>query len=207
VEAAIGYCEQALALARETGDRRGEGNHLGNLAEALLVQGEVARALGHVKESLRIAEEIGSPDILSYHATTLALIHAVAGDFAAALAAAARACAHDVPTNNAAAQLMRGIAALRLGRTAIACAAFRAARAAAESLPHYRQLYDQLDALGLARCGLALTEPEARGAHLRAAREAFAAARALTAAPGVVAYVERQLDLLGGDLGVTLADL
>jgi hypothetical protein len=60
--------------------------------------------------------------------------------------------------------------------------------------------YEQLDALGVARCGLALAEPERREAHLAAATAAFRAARAITAAPGIVAHARRRLALLGAGL-------
>ncbi|HRT32579.1 MAG TPA: hypothetical protein P5211_09310, partial [Anaerolineae bacterium] len=129
---------------------------------------------------------------------TLALIQASAGDFAAALAAAETACAHECPLNAAAAHALRGSAAWRLGRVETAREAFRAACAAVEAVPDYTALYEQLDALGVAHCGLALVEPEQRDAHLQAAREAFRAARALTAAPGSVADVQRRLALLDG---------
>ena len=195
---AIDCYEQALAIDREIGDRRGEGVDLGNLAEALLAQGDLAPALTRAQESVRIAGELAAPDLASYAGTTLALIHASAGDFAAALAAAETACAHACPLNAAAAHALRGSAAWRLGRVETAREAFRAACAAVEAVPDYTALYEQLDALGVARCGLALVEPEQRDAHLQAAREAFRAARALTAAPGIVADVQRRLALLDG---------
>jgi len=195
---AIDCYEQALTIAREIGDRRGEGNHLDSLAEALLAQGDLAPALTCAQESVRIAGELAAPDLASYAGVTLALIQASAGDFAAALAAAETACAHECPRNAAAARALRGSAAWRLGRVETAREAFRAACAAVEAVPDYTALYEQLDALGVARCGLALVEPEQRDAHLQAAREAFRAARALTAAPGIVADVQRWLALLDG---------
>ena len=42
-EQAIEYYEQALAISREIGDRRGEGIHLNNLGEAQM-QGRPARS-------------------------------------------------------------------------------------------------------------------------------------------------------------------
>jgi len=195
---AIAYYEQALAIAREIGNRGGEGRHLGNLAEARLTQGDLASALTCAQESVRIAGELAAPDLASYHGTTLALIHASAGDFAAALAAAETACAHECPLNAAAAHALRGSVAWRLGRGETAREAFRAACAAVEAVPDHAALYAQLDALGVAHCGLALVEPEQRDAHLQAACEAFRAARALTEAPGIVADVQRRLALLDG---------
>jgi len=195
---ALDCYEQALTIAREIGDRYGETSRLEGLAWTALMQGNFAQALTHAHESVRIAEEIDDPDRMSYAGVTLALIHASAGDFAAALAAAETACAHECPLNAAAAHALRGSAAWRLGRVETAREAFRAACAAVEAVPDYTALYEQLDALGVAHCGLALVEPEQRDAHLQAAREAFRAARALTAAPGSVADVQRRLALLDG---------
>jgi tetratricopeptide (TPR) repeat protein len=61
VERAIGYHEQALVIAREIGDRRGEGNALG-IAYARL--GEVERATGLLEQALRIGQEIKDPRIV-----------------------------------------------------------------------------------------------------------------------------------------------
>ncbi len=157
-------------------------------------------ALAPALESVRLAGELPAPDLASYAGTTLALIHAARGEYAAALEAAEAACAHDVPTNNGAAHLLRGIAALRLGRVEEARQAFEAAVAAVQALPDYERLYEQLDTLGLAWLGLAATagdEPSADESRRRA-EEAFRAARALTAAPGVVAEVKLKRALLEG---------
>ena len=56
---AIEYHEQALAISREIGDRRGEGNDLGNLGNAYKNLGEVRRAIGYYEQALVIAREIG----------------------------------------------------------------------------------------------------------------------------------------------------
>lgn len=173
---------------------------LGNMADALLAQGNLPQAVTLAQDSLRIVEEIGATTLVSSKATTLALIHASGGDFSAALTAVETACAQDCPMNNAAAQAVRGIVLLRLGHPAEARVAFQAAIATAKAVPGYDALYEQLDALGTAHCGLALTQPEQRQAQLQAAHAAFAAARAITAAPGIVAGVQRQLALLAAGL-------
>jgi len=46
-------------ISREIGDRRGEGNHLGNLGSAYAALGEVKRARESWQQSLAIFEEIG----------------------------------------------------------------------------------------------------------------------------------------------------
>ncbi len=59
VERAIEQYEQALAISRESGDRRGEGNRLGNLGLAYRDLGQVERAIEYHEQSLAIAREIG----------------------------------------------------------------------------------------------------------------------------------------------------
>ncbi|MFY9824093.1 MAG: tetratricopeptide repeat protein [Thermoanaerobaculia bacterium] len=59
VEKAIGYYEQPLVIAREIGDRRGEGNVLGNLGSAYFRLGEVEKAIDYYEQQLVIVREIG----------------------------------------------------------------------------------------------------------------------------------------------------
>ncbi len=61
MEEAIGYTEQALAISREIGDRRGEGNHLANMGMAYHRLGDNERARRLWQEALAIFEEIKSP--------------------------------------------------------------------------------------------------------------------------------------------------
>jgi tetratricopeptide (TPR) repeat protein len=56
----IEYYEQALAIAREIGDRRDEGSALSNLGNAWLQLGDQAKAIELMEASLRIFEEIES---------------------------------------------------------------------------------------------------------------------------------------------------
>lgn len=56
---AIQFCEQQLAIVREIGDRRGEGNALGNLGLAYADLGETHRAIQLYEQRLTIAREIG----------------------------------------------------------------------------------------------------------------------------------------------------
>ena len=51
--------EQELVIAREIGDRRGEGNALGNLGVAYKNLGEVRKAIEFYEQRLVIAREIG----------------------------------------------------------------------------------------------------------------------------------------------------
>jgi tetratricopeptide (TPR) repeat protein len=59
VERAIEYLEQALAIARDIGDRSLEGNQLGNLGNAYKDMGQVKRAIEYLEQALAIAREIG----------------------------------------------------------------------------------------------------------------------------------------------------
>ncbi len=59
VERAIGFYEQRLAIAREIGDRRGEGGALGNLGLAYAALGQAERAIGFYEQALGIDREIG----------------------------------------------------------------------------------------------------------------------------------------------------
>ena len=61
MERAIGYYEQHLVIAREIGDRRGEGAALGNLGIAYADLGQVERAIGFYEQALRIRQEIQGP--------------------------------------------------------------------------------------------------------------------------------------------------
>ena len=52
------------SIFREIGDRRGEGNSLGNLGNAYAALGETRRAIEHYQQSLAIGREISDPRII-----------------------------------------------------------------------------------------------------------------------------------------------
>jgi len=56
---AMGYHEQALTIARQMGDRRGEGNALGNLGNAYHRLGDHPKAMGYHEQALTISRQIG----------------------------------------------------------------------------------------------------------------------------------------------------
>jgi len=56
---AIAILEEALLIAREIGDRRGEGNALGNLGNAYAALGDARKAIEYYEQYLAIAREIG----------------------------------------------------------------------------------------------------------------------------------------------------
>jgi len=59
MEQAIDHTQQALAISRETGDRRGEGIDLGNLGVAYGDLGQIEQAIDHNQQALAIARETG----------------------------------------------------------------------------------------------------------------------------------------------------
>jgi len=61
MQRAIEYCEQALGISREIGDRRGEGADLWNMALALDGLGERGQAIANAKAALGIFEQIEDP--------------------------------------------------------------------------------------------------------------------------------------------------
>ncbi|NAS89575.1 hypothetical protein C4E24_07580, partial [ANME-1 cluster archaeon AG-394-G21] len=63
---AIEYYEQALAIAREIGDRRGEGNSLGNLGLAYSDLGQEEKAIEYYEQALAIGKEIKDPRIIDF---------------------------------------------------------------------------------------------------------------------------------------------
>ncbi|MCK6629104.1 MAG: tetratricopeptide repeat protein [Anaerolineae bacterium] len=58
---AIEHFEQALATARQNGDRHSEGNSLGNLGLAYRDLGQTERAMQYLKQALAIFEKVRSP--------------------------------------------------------------------------------------------------------------------------------------------------
>ena len=61
VEKAIEHYQEALVISRETGDRRGEANSLGNLGTAYEKLGDLVRAVDHWRQALDIFVAIRSP--------------------------------------------------------------------------------------------------------------------------------------------------
>jgi tetratricopeptide (TPR) repeat protein len=59
---AIQFYEQQLTIAREIGDRRGEGSVLWNMSLVLDQLGKRAKAIHHAEQSLSIREQIEDPN-------------------------------------------------------------------------------------------------------------------------------------------------
>jgi tetratricopeptide (TPR) repeat protein len=58
---AIELYEEALSIAREIGDRRGEARHLWNMGQALDKLGDRAQAVTHAEAALRLFEQVENP--------------------------------------------------------------------------------------------------------------------------------------------------
>ena len=190
---AIELHEQALAIAREIGDRQVEALELINLAQALIASGSLDEARRSAEAGLEIAEAIESPQALSDGGSTIALVRLLSGDLAGARTAAAAAATHDVPDLRDNALVLTGVTALRQEDMPAAKEAFLAAmRQTDQLLKANPRNYDALDSRGLALAGLALCG----AGEVPASIEAFAAARAINANPGVVSRALRLLDQL-----------
>lgn len=56
---AIDYCERSMAISRDIGDQRTEGNALANLGMTYSYLGDSLRAIDYLERSLNIYREIG----------------------------------------------------------------------------------------------------------------------------------------------------
>ena len=77
---AIEHYEQALDIAREIGDRRGEGAHLGNLGLAYADLGDARKAIEYYEQALAIARKIGDRRGEGADLGNLGLAYAALGD-------------------------------------------------------------------------------------------------------------------------------
>lgn len=77
---AIAYYEQALAIARTSGNRPGEGGHLGNLGNAWLHLGDGARAIDLINQALTIFREVGDRPNEGFHLANLGSAHQALGE-------------------------------------------------------------------------------------------------------------------------------
>jgi len=69
------HFEQALAIAREVGDRQGEGIWLTNLGDAYRQLGQVKKAIKYHERALTIAHEIGDRHGEALGSWNLGLLH------------------------------------------------------------------------------------------------------------------------------------
>ena len=157
-----------------------------------LDNGEWTSAALAFGKAIEIADDIANPQDQQVARRGLAEAHLYQGDLTTAGAMAASALPYNFPRTNHQTSVVLGVVALSQGHRAAAREAFKTAlNQANELLAQSPKFYAALDSKALALCGLALCESPS---HLPAAKEAFAAARALTSAPGIVARVLRLFD-------------
>jgi tetratricopeptide (TPR) repeat protein len=70
---AIELYNEHLAITREIGDRRGEGNTLSNLGKSYVDLGDLRRAIVYLRGALDILETIESPNAVQARATIAGL--------------------------------------------------------------------------------------------------------------------------------------
>jgi tetratricopeptide (TPR) repeat protein len=191
---AAGLLEEALAIARDIQDRDGEAHHLHTLADVLIDAERYDEAVRHARDSLKIADEIGSLLHGSYGYTCLARAYLLADVLPAARDAADAAGAFEEPTNISSAWALLGLIALRQGDQAAALAACRQAIARADNaLAKNAVAFAALDARGLALCVEALCDG---ATQVSAAVASFRAARVVTTAPGITKRIVSLVDAL-----------
>ena len=85
LEDALALHQQALAISREIGDRRGEGVTLNNISQIYSARGDYDTALKYLEQSLDICQEIGDRAGEGTTLNNISQIYHARGDYAAAL--------------------------------------------------------------------------------------------------------------------------
>ena len=193
---AIDYHEQALAIAREIGNRFLESALLTNLGKYRTDEGKFEQAVQFYNQAIQIIDEIGNVQFQNESRLGLARARLYQSDLIAARTIAEQARGYDFPKNNHNVAALLGVIALRQDDRPAARQAFQEAIVHADKiLGEKSQLYNALDAKGLAVAGLALCgEPE----RLPEAEDAYRAARAINKDAGYVKRVVRLLDAIAG---------
>jgi tetratricopeptide (TPR) repeat protein len=192
---AIDLHTQALAIARDIGNRYLEANALDHLGRPWLASGDARQAAALLEQAVNIGDSTGDIQPAVEARSWLARTHLQLGDAAAALAMTAVELELTYPPVEPAMRLLEGLAVLELNRLGDTARAFSDALTAADSLLALADRnVDALEVRALALSGLAVVAGDpARAAQ---AAEAFARARAVTRAPGVVADTRRLLGII-----------
>jgi tetratricopeptide (TPR) repeat protein len=192
---AIDLYTQALAIARDIGHRFLEANALSYAGQAWLMAGDAGQALTLLGQAVSIANVTGDIEPAVEARSWLARAHLQLGDAAAALAVTAVERELTYPPEEPAMNLLEGLALLELNRPGEGARAFNDALVAADGL---LVLADRnaaaLEVRALALSGLALVE--GNSARAAEAAQAFARAREVTRAPGLVADTRRLLAII-----------
>jgi len=194
-EQAVDLYTQSLAIAREVGDRYGEANAMTFMSRVLLASDDARQAVTLLEQAVRIADSTGDLEPAVAARSLLARARLYLGAPEAALAVLAERREAPYPLEEPALCLLDGLALLELRRLTESRQALTDAVAAADAL---LALADRnvaaLEARALALSGLAVVAGDpARAAE---AVQAFAQARAVTRAPGVVAETRRLLGII-----------
>jgi len=95
-----GYAEEALALARELGNRSGEGQALRNLAVADSVAGDHRASIAHAEQALAIFDELGDKGLAAASLNIIGVGHRMLSEYDQALAFYERCLALDREIGN-----------------------------------------------------------------------------------------------------------
>ncbi len=191
----IEFYEKALLIAREIGYRQGEAIQFENLGHVFTDQSEWDKAFKSYHQAIQIADEIGFPQVQNWARWGMSLALLYSGDIPQARTVIEQAQEYNYPKNMSNVLTLLGIIALRQQDSDTAKTAFgNAVREADALLSRTPKNYEALDAKALSFCGLALCEQNP--AHVSDAAAAFAAARNITRAVGIVARVRRLFDEL-----------
>jgi len=148
----------AVEAARAVGDRRGEGNHLGNLGGAYADLGEVRRAIEYYEQALVIAREIGDRRGEGNQLGNLGLAYAALGEVRRAIGCyeQALAIAREIGDRRGEGNRLGnlGLAYADLGEVRRAIESYEQALAIAREIGARRVEGNQLGNLGLAYAAL-----------------------------------------------------
>jgi hypothetical protein len=121
----------------------------------LIEKGDLQNAIINSQESIRIGQEMSSPEVCIESGSSLAQAYLFQNDLVNARATIEAALQYDVPIYNHNASALHGIIALRQGEEVAARGAFvRAIGQADEILSKTAEYYSALDSKGLAISGL-----------------------------------------------------
>jgi tetratricopeptide (TPR) repeat protein/tRNA A-37 threonylcarbamoyl transferase component Bud32 len=206
IDAAYKYHRGALDIDLAIGNRRSQCFSLLGLGREDTLSEDYDAAIEHLGEAFKIAQSVGSPELVHKVATALAQAYLHNNYFQDALAAVLLAEQHPFQATNHQAAAMHGLILARIGRIREARAMFEGAltmsdQMLARSAEHYSAWYSR----GLALAGLAILNPDDESLVDRAV-QAYQAARTRCAAPGVVARAEHLLEQLAPLDGTGILD-
>jgi len=210
-EAAADYGQQGLELAAESEAPSALPRASRRLGYMALLRADWTAAAAHYQACQTLADERGIDWLQHQSRRQLAQVALFTGRLAEARQFIDAALHFEQPTYVYMANTILGAIALRQGDMDAAARAFRTVITHTDELiGHSDQNYDAWDARFIALAGLALlaTDPAERESHLVDARAAYAKARSITDAPGVVTDVRQLLDALKlADTDGVLGDL